>query len=185
MQTETLVGLISGLGGAVIGAGGALLGAWLQQRQQAKHARQERHETMARQAVDQLVTELNKLRRLVQENPSRAHRVELHEPDAWTQSLIECRDHISMAVLRLPDAELRDRINDATYVLDAGEETYESLNFRRPALGFEVDLLCREAMAALGSYLREETLPGLSRAAQRARKVRVTEQANRARYGLT
>ncbi|MCX4608715.1 hypothetical protein [Streptomyces mirabilis] len=156
MQTETLVGLISGLGGAVIGAGGALLGGWLQQRHQAKTAKQQRREerrfTAGRTALDMLI----RLRHVA------ANRAEGDDESeaAWVDGLVEWTTTFDAALLVVPDGkEMRERVFEVVRHLGF----YESLGQTHSEASGWIDATCLEGIELLSAFLREEPLPAQSR----------------------
>ncbi|MFF9210466.1 MULTISPECIES: hypothetical protein [unclassified Streptomyces] len=120
MQTETLVGLISGLGGAVIGAGGALLGGWLQQHHQAKTARRERQESYSRVAGERALDALVQIQQVVFEH-TRDHPEGTTLLEHKAQVIDRVVEHAhtsrtsSMLIMRAP--ELRGRLDEVFMVL--------------------------------------------------------------------
>ncbi|MFE4991411.1 hypothetical protein ACFRH4_08675 [Streptomyces mirabilis] len=156
MQTETLVGLISGLGGAVIGAGGALLGGWLQQRHQARTAKEQRRDerrfTAGRTALDMLI----RLRRVA------ANRSEgdAESEDAWVDELVEWTTTFDAALLVVPGGdEMRERVFEVVRHL----AFYDVLGQTHSEANGWIDLTCKEAIELLSAFLREEPLPPRSR----------------------
>ncbi|MFE1425720.1 hypothetical protein ACFW6C_09160 [Streptomyces fungicidicus] len=152
MQTETLVGLISGLGGAVIGAGGALLGAWLQQHHQAKTAKEQRRDerrfTAGRMALDMLI----RLRRVA------ANRSEgdTESENAWVDELVEWTTTFDAALLVVPDGdEMRERMFEVVRHLGY----YDVLGQTHSQGNGWIDATCMEAIEILSAFLREEALP--------------------------
>ncbi|MFE9953285.1 hypothetical protein ACFYRJ_38445 [Streptomyces sp. NPDC005531] len=155
MQIETLVGLI-GFGGAVVGAGGALLGGWLQQRHQAKTAKEQRRDerrfTAGRTALDMRI----RLRRVA------ATRSEgnAESEEAWVDELVEWATTFDAALLVVPDGdEMRERVFEVVRHLgfyDSLGQTYSEAN------GW-IDLTCKEAIELLSAFLREEPHPPRSR----------------------
>lgn len=170
MQTETLVGLISGLGGAAIGAGGALLGGWLQQRHQAKLDREQRREARAglveergRAAAEKALSELYLLRRHIS-----TWKVDLNAEgkNAWFHSSITHADEAELNAALIPEAsELRERFRDAmdaarmSMQIDAWESEHE------PYLS-ESDT--QHAITLLSAYMRGDSLPAPTRREERA-----------------
>ncbi|MFD4523269.1 hypothetical protein ACFWP7_04905 [Streptomyces sp. NPDC058470] len=151
MQTETLVGLISGLGGAVIGAGGALLGGWLQQRHQAKTARAERRDER-RYTTGQAALEI-----LIRFRQSAASRTEDRESeDAWTDVFIDLTVTIDAALYVVPDGdEMRDQVFEIVRLI----AYYEQLGQTHQESNLWIDALCKEAIEVLSAFLREDPLP--------------------------
>lgn len=154
MQTETLVGLI-GFGGAVVGAGGALLGGWLQQRHQARIAKQERREerrlASGQAALDMLI-------RLRQATASRTQNPE--SEDAWTGAFVDWTVTFDAALYVVPDGEeMREQVFEIVRLIGY----YEELGQTHQEANLWIDALCREALAVLSAFLREEPLPNPSR----------------------
>ncbi|NUP43259.1 MAG: hypothetical protein HOY76_41140 [Streptomyces sp.] len=136
VETETLVGLI-GLGGAVVGVGGTLLGGWLQHRQQAQTAREERAEARSseaesrgREVADKALSELYALRR-----HALAWKVGMSaaERNEWLGKAHTMADEAELHTALIPGADtLRVRVGDALSVVrasffqDADEAEHEA-----------------------------------------------------------
>ncbi|MGW7021520.1 hypothetical protein ACWGGS_19620 [Streptomyces decoyicus] len=151
VQTETLVGLISGLGGAVIGAGGALLGGWFQQRWQAMTAKEQRRDerrfTAGRTALDMLI-------RLRHAAANRGEDAE--SEDAWTAELVEWSTSFDAALFLVPGGdEMRERVFEVVRHLGF----YEALGQNHHEANAWIDVVCREAITILSAFLREDPLP--------------------------
>ncbi|MFE9649323.1 hypothetical protein ACFYO0_35470 [Streptomyces sp. NPDC006365] len=150
MQTETWVGLI-GFGGAVVGAGGALLGGWLQQRHQARIAKAERREerryTAGQAALDMLI----------HFRQATANRIDEEESEnAWTEVFVEWSVTFDAALYVVPDAdEMRDRVFGIMGFIGY----HEALGQTHSEANLWIDALCKEAIAVLSAFLREEPLP--------------------------
>ncbi|MGW8635068.1 hypothetical protein [Streptomyces sp. NPDC055793] len=151
MQTETLVGLISGLGGAVIGFAGALGGAWIQQSYGAKVARQERLEQRALASSETAINELLLLGQLVE-----AAVVQSLADEDWTG---RAREHVrkaEVAVSVIPDSvELRYRMARLFFVMkhqygDRDGSGMAKLYYTRGS---------REGAEVLAAFVRGDRLP--------------------------
>jgi hypothetical protein len=153
VQTEALVGLISGLGGAVIGLGGALGGAWLQQSYGAKAAKQQRLEERALTSGETAINELLQLSQLVDE----ASMERLPDQD-W---IGRARDHTrraEIAVTVIPDSvDLRYRMTRIFFSMrsryggrDEGGSGMAKFYYSRGA---------REGVEVLAAFLRGDDLP--------------------------
>ncbi|MFE0451614.1 hypothetical protein ACFW2D_10035 [Streptomyces sp. NPDC058914] len=154
MGSEIWTGLV-GLGGAVIGAGGAILGGWLQQRHQAKTAKQQRREehryTAGRTALDMLI----RLRHVA------ANRGEDAESEnAWTAELVEWSTSFDAALFLVPGGdEMRERVFEVVRQLGF----YEALGQNHREANAWIDVVCGEAITILSAFLREDPLPSRSR----------------------
>ncbi|MGW2932942.1 hypothetical protein ACWDA7_13990 [Streptomyces sp. NPDC001156] len=161
MQTETLVGLISGLGGAAIGAGGALLGGWLQQRHQVKTAREQKIGDLGRAAGDKLLAELYGLRRLVMDCSYEEFR---EEHPQWRKTAVNHVDAVELAVGLIPQAPgVRTRVKEAMDLAESG-----TLYAMRADLGPRRELLhlfggCNEAIEIVSAFMRGDPIPAPSR----------------------
>ncbi|MBZ6261188.1 hypothetical protein KVH22_37415 [Streptomyces olivaceus] len=187
MEAQTLVGLISGLGGAAIGAGGALLGGWLQQRHQAKLDREQREEARAglveergRTAADKALGELYTLRRHVS-----TWEVDLsaEAKNQWYQTGHTHADEAELNAALIPEADnLRERLQDAlesartSMQIDAWESEHE------PYLSaFDTE----HAIGLLSAYMRGDSLPAPTLREERAsleremRREAAAEEAHR------
>ncbi|MFF9394218.1 hypothetical protein [Streptomyces griseoluteus] len=157
MQAETLVGLISGLGGAAIGAGGALLGGWLQQHHQAKTAKEQRREerrfTAGRTALDMLI-------RLRHVGANRAEG-DAESQGAWVDQLVEWTTSFDAALFVVPGGdEMRERVFEVVRHLGF----YDVLGQTHSEANAWIDATCGEAIGILSAFLREDPLPPRSRA---------------------
>ncbi|MFJ8507717.1 hypothetical protein [Streptomyces avermitilis] len=153
MQTETLVGLI-GFGGAVVGAGGALLGGWLQQRHQAKSAKEERR-AERRHAAGQAALDM-----LIRFRHATASRINDDEGvDAWTEAFVEWSVTFDAALYVVPDGEaMRKRV----FGIMGFVGYHEDLGQNHSEASLWIDALCKEAIGVLSAFLREEPLPAPS-----------------------
>ncbi|MEV5472981.1 hypothetical protein AB0L66_11565 [Streptomyces sp. NPDC052207] len=157
MQTETLVGLISGLGGAVIGAGGALLGGWLQSRT----VRAERIEGYRRDAAQAALNELVQLRHELmvhdRERPAADHRYGL---SGTFQDFMHAGERRLMAmnasILLIPDPQLRERL-EAVY--EVGSTWLLAPGLRAGGQMAWMQSAAREGTQILGAFLRGDPLP--------------------------
>lgn len=149
-----LVGVI-GLSGAVVGAAAAFAGVVYQQKQQVKLARSERRDAMALQAVDTLIAELEKVRELAWSVP---YEEQDEDPPGFVEALEGHLSVIRLAVLRLPDRELREAI-EAACVMGFGHESsfreYVGLRVQRGVMSATLG----DAQMCLGAYLRQEPRP--------------------------
>jgi hypothetical protein len=151
VQTETLVGLISGLGGALIGFAGALGGAWIQQSYGAKAANQERLEQRTLASGETAINELLQLGQLVE-----AAVVQSLASEDW---MGRAREHVrkaEVAVSVIPDSvELRYRMARLFFVMkhqygDRDGSGMAKLYYMRGS---------REGAEVLAAFLRGDELP--------------------------
>ncbi|MFE7361487.1 hypothetical protein [[Kitasatospora] papulosa] len=145
-----------GLIGATVGASGALVGGWLQQRYQAKTAKEQRRDerrfTAGRTALDMLI----RLRRVA------ANRTEGHTENeaAWVDELVEWTTTFDAALLVVPGAdEMRERVFEVVRHLGF----YDSLGQNHSEANLWIDSTCKEAIELLSAFLREEPMPPRSR----------------------
>ncbi|MEU5030189.1 hypothetical protein [Streptomyces milbemycinicus] len=157
MQTETLVGLISGLGGAVIGAGGAVMGGWLQSRT----AKTERQEGYRREAAQAALSELVQLRHELmvhyQEHPATDHQYGFSGP---FQDFMHAGQRRLMAmnasVLLIPHPQLRARLET---VYEVGNAWLLVPGLRAGGQMQWMQSAAREGTEILGAFLRGDPLP--------------------------
>lgn len=164
MQTETLVGLISGLGGAVIGLGGAVGGAWMQQRWQAQTARRERMDGYSRKAGETALDALVQIQQVVF-NFSRDYGDSAHD-QLHSQVITKVLHHSHVAktaVLTIGDAAVRERLDEVLQVMiefHAVPEIDPEKLTRARCLWFLN--AATEGMGILSAFLRSESLPSNS-----------------------
>jgi hypothetical protein len=165
VQTETLVGLISGLGGAVIGAGGALVGGWLQQRWQAKTARRERLDGYSRHAGETALDALVQIQQVVF-TFSRDFGHSGHDQfKAQVVDKVLHHAHVAKtaALLIVGDAELRSRLDEVLRVLigySALPEAEPHALTRSRCIWFLE--AASEGMDILSAFMRLEPIPSSS-----------------------
>ncbi|ROP53289.1 hypothetical protein [Streptomyces sp. PanSC9] len=155
MQTETLVGLISGLGGAVIGFAGALGGAWIQQSYGARNAKQERLEQRALASGENAISELLQLHQLVDE----ASMEELPDQDWIGRARAHAR-RAEIAVTVIPDsAHLRYRMTRLFFCMRSryGMGAGSALGSNSPKYYYSRG--AREGVEVLAAFLRGDDLP--------------------------
>ncbi|WP_406431569.1 hypothetical protein OHA59_36705 [Streptomyces sp. NBC_01589] len=142
--------------GAAVGASGALVGGWLQQRHQAKTAKEQRRDerrfTAGRTALDMLI----RLRRAA---ASRSQG-DAESEGAWVDELVEWTTTFDAALLVVPDGdEMRERVFEVVRHLGF----YDSLGQTYSEANDWIYLTCKEAIELLSAFLREEPLPPRSR----------------------
>jgi hypothetical protein len=150
-----------GLIGASVGAGGALLGVWLQQRYQAKMARDQREEARddlleerGRTAADKALAELYALRRHVL---TWKVGMSAEERNQWVQSGHTYADDTELNAALIPKAtELRERLRYAlgairgSMFVDAYEAAHEP---------YMSDFDTEHAIGLLSAYMRGDSMP--------------------------
>ncbi|MET8114032.1 hypothetical protein [Streptomyces prasinus] len=151
MQTETLVGLISGLGGAVIGFAGALGGAWIQQSYGAKAAKQQRMEQRALASGETAINELLQLGQLVE-----VAAVQRLPSEDWMGLAREHVRKAEVAISVIPNSgELRWRMTRLIFVMKTqlgdqdGSGTTKAYYMRGS----------REGVELIAAFLRGDELP--------------------------
>lgn len=161
MQTETLVGLM-GLGGAVVGVGGTLLGSWLQHRQQAEMAREERAEARAGEAesrgrgvAEKALTELYSLRRHAL---SWKAGMSAEERNEWVGTAHVMADQAELHTALVPGADtLRERLRDA---LSAARKSFFLDGYEAEHEAYRSEFDTSHCIALLSAYMRgDATLP--------------------------
>ncbi|MEU0844805.1 hypothetical protein ABZ370_35775 [Streptomyces sp. NPDC005962] len=154
MEAEVSAGWI-GLIGASVGAAGALLGGWLQQRHQAKISKEERREGR------RLATGQSALDMLIRLRQATANRTDTPEgEDAWTDAFVDWTVTFDAALYVVPDGdEMREQVFEIVRLIGY----YESLGQTHRESNLWIDALCREALAVLSAFLREDPLPTPSR----------------------
>lgn len=163
MQTETLVGLISGLGGAVIGAGGALLGGWLQQHHQAKTARRERQHGYSRASQERALDALVQIHQVVFDY-TRDHPEDTPLLEHKAKVIDKVMEHAHVArtatMLVMNAPELRERLDEVFMVL-LGFPAAPMAESEQPSSARNTWLLTasQEGMDILSAAMREEPIP--------------------------
>ncbi|MFF3515467.1 hypothetical protein [Streptomyces sp. NPDC002573] len=148
MDASVWVGAVFGLVGTGVGGGLSVWSSAMAQRQQAVRAREEHQQMRAATAVEAALAELLEVQRDARRagplDEDRMHR--LHERVL----------HVQVLMQRVPDAALRTRVRDDTLFMPLAppEDTRTSQERRA-----DIMLLCADAIACLGAYLRTEPLP--------------------------
>ncbi|GAB7109879.1 hypothetical protein JCM4814A_81940 [Streptomyces phaeofaciens JCM 4814] len=148
MDASVWVGAAFGLVGTGVGGGLSIWSSAIAQRQQAVRAREERQQVLASTAVEAALAELLE----VQRDARRAGPL-----DEARQLLLHERVlHVQVLMQRVPDAALRSRVRENTLLmpLSPPEDTRTSQERR-----VDIMLLCADAIACLGAYLRAEPPP--------------------------
>ncbi|MGW5970025.1 hypothetical protein [Streptomyces sp. NPDC055186] len=148
MDASVWVGAVFGLVGTGVGGGLSIWSSAMAQRQQAVRAREERQQVRASTAVEAALAELLK----VQRDARRAGPLD----EARQQLLHERVLHVQVLMQRVPDAVLRTRVREDTLFMPLAppDDTRTSQERR-----VDIMLLCADAIACLGAYLRTEPLP--------------------------
>ncbi|MFD9618488.1 hypothetical protein ACFWB2_14630 [Streptomyces virginiae] len=159
MEAETLAGLI-GFGGAVVGAGGALLGAWLQQRHQAKIAKDERLEARGYTAGEKALAELYQLRQHLVESGVAGEVPPERQP--WRFIAVTHLDEAELAVMLMPRAPLvHERVIEVLNLAKrfelAGQHRHRQVGWIKSCVASAIDML--------SAHLRGDPVPeiGLDR----------------------
>lgn len=143
MQAEVSAGLI-GLVGAVVGAGGALLGGWLQQRHQAKLAKDERLDERGYTAGETALGELYQLRQHLIESGVAGPVPQDRQP--WRFIAVNHLDAAEMAVMLMPNAPaVHDRVVEVLNVAKryelAGQHRHQQIRWLTACVGSAIDML--------------------------------------------
>ncbi|MCI3276978.1 hypothetical protein [Streptomyces cylindrosporus] len=150
MQTETLVGLISGLGGAVIGSMGALGGAWLQQRSQAKNSKRERDEQRALSSGEVALNELLRLNQLTDAV------VRGTAEENWKEQAAELVRHAEIAIRVIPNSfDLRETMAHYFFAM----QHYHFVGNSGALATMTLRTASAEGFNALAAFLRGDELP--------------------------
>lgn len=137
-----------GLVGTGVGGGLSVWSSAMAQRQQAVRAREERQQVRASTAVEAALAELLE----VQRDARRAGPLD----EARQQLLHERALHVQVLMQRVPDAALRTRVREATLLMPLAPPGDTRTSQERRV---DIMLLCADAIACLGAYLRAEPLP--------------------------
>ncbi|MFC8230276.1 hypothetical protein [Streptomyces sp. NPDC057287] len=152
METDMLVGLI-GLGGALMGASATFVGVVYQQRRQDLSARTLHRRTQAASAADMILSDLYELQRVARQGNgglTESERAERY------RSQHDAVARIVLSVQRIPDAELRSRLQQNAFfvLLNPPEDARPEMERREATLW-----LCMDSIESLGAYLRNEPAP--------------------------
>jgi hypothetical protein len=150
MSPEVTAGWI-GLIGVGVGAALTMVGAYIQQRTQAKIARQERHEVQGLESGKQALNSLITFRRMLAEEMDRSRE------DPWDEGPLLVEAELSVALI--PNAALRDRMGTVFRTINA--------RWARGAVRTSARQLWKMNTAAegidlLSAYLRGDPLPASS-----------------------
>jgi hypothetical protein len=158
------IGAGAGLLGALMGAGGAVAGGWLQQKQQAEIAKEEREEARGYTAAQRALTELLAAREVL--------AAYTRAPSSAPNPYRPARDAVRRAeaeVLVIPNArELRHRMRAVIHVYLLDKWPQPSTREQRTTWRTEV---VREAIRLMSYYLRGDPLPGRSDEFKEAQRV--------------
>lgn len=148
MDASVWVGAVFGLIGTGVGGGLSIWSSAMAQRQQTVRAHEERQQIRATTAVETALAELLE----VQRDARRAGPLD----DARQRLLHERVLHVQVLMQRVPDAALRTRVREDTLFMPLAppDDTRTSQERRADTM-----LLCADAIACLGAYLRTEPLP--------------------------
>ncbi|MEV6297729.1 hypothetical protein AB0M41_47085 [Streptomyces sp. NPDC051896] len=148
MDASVWVAAVFGLAGTGVGGGLSIWSSAIAQRQQAVRAHEERQQVRASTAVEAALAELLE----VQRDARRAGPLD----EARQQLLHERVLHVQVLMQRVPDAALRTRVREDTLFMPLAPPGDTRTSQERRA---DIMLLCADAIACLGAYLRTEPLP--------------------------
>ncbi|MGW7668209.1 hypothetical protein ACWGJX_13900 [Streptomyces sp. NPDC054775] len=148
MDASVWVVAVFGLVGTGVGGGLSVWSSAMTQRQQAARAREDRQQVRASTAVEAAMAELLEIQR----DARRAGALD----EARQQLLHERVLHVQILMQRVPDAALRTRVRQDTLFMPLAPPDDTRTSQERRA---DILLLCADAIACLGAYLRTEPLP--------------------------
>lgn len=150
MDASVWVGAIFGLVGTGVGGGLSVWSSIVAQRQQAIHQREDRRQALATSAVEAALAELFQIQRAAR------RAIPEEEAQAAARLLHERVLNVQIVMQRVPDAELRDRVREDTLLMPLSPPGDTRTRQERRV---DIMLLCADAIACLGAYLRSEALP--------------------------
>ncbi|MFJ4276281.1 hypothetical protein ACIP29_37725 [Streptomyces coelicoflavus] len=159
VQTETLVGLISGLGGALIGGAASFGGVWLTLSHQKELAREARLLGIGQVAADKALNELIALGTFL-ETVAGNDVVTAHtdERPPYLNTVFKHLRDVGLAVTRIPNLGVRERV---TLILQLANR-YRAAGVRHLFAVRWFEELRQDMVDALSAYIRDEALPPLS-----------------------
>lgn len=165
-EVAAWIGGLTGVGGAVFGGAVSLAATRMSQRHETKQARIAReHEIedakeqrlfdLARAALDQTLLEWQSLGKIIDQY-QRQHLTPEQEQDwPWERPVEEHLERIAALLHRIPDAEVRERLQRVVYV--AGRDHLAGPTYRYNLTWLFVAV--REGVLCTSAHLREEELP--------------------------
>ncbi|MFB7311875.1 hypothetical protein [Streptomyces sp. NPDC056192] len=152
MDASVWIAALSGLVGTGIGAGASVWATIATQRHQAKTARDQRQGELTNVAAEALLTELFSIQQKSHDAPDDmgpgGGGIE------WHRELRRHAERAESALLRMPAAELRQRVKE-TLGMAADWASYTDIMWFTDW----IEHLARESQELVGAYLREEALP--------------------------
>ncbi|MDX3854008.1 hypothetical protein [Streptomyces sp. AK02-01A] len=148
MDASVWVAAVFGLAGTGIGGGLSVWSSAMAQRQQAAHTREEQRQARASTAIEAALAELfevqREARRVTPEDQARSRL--LHERMLTVQVLMQ----------RVPDADLRTRVREDTFLMPLSPPDDTRTRQERRV---DILYLSADAIACLGANLRGEPIP--------------------------
>ncbi|MFK4547367.1 hypothetical protein RKD29_006963 [Streptomyces tendae] len=177
MQTETLVGLISGLGGALIGGAASFGGVWLTLSHQKDLAREARLLEIGQVAADKALNELIALGAFL-ETVGGNDVVTAHTDERlpYLDTVFGHLKNTDLAVTRIPNRDVRKRVTLHLQLANryraAGVRHYFAIRW--------FGELRKDMVDVLAAYIRDDALPPLSEQTVE-KQTRVTRHEERQR----
>ncbi|MEU7015901.1 hypothetical protein [Streptomyces sp. NPDC046385] len=152
MDASVWMAALSGLIGTGIGAGASVWATIATQRHQAKTARDQQQGELTKVAAEALLTELFAIQQKSHDAPDDmgpgGNGLE------WHRELRRHAERAESALLRMPSAELRQRVKE-TLDMTANWASYRDIMWFTDW----IEHLARESQELVGAYLRQEALP--------------------------
>ncbi|MCX4686924.1 hypothetical protein OG401_21890 [Kitasatospora purpeofusca] len=161
MDSGVWVGAAAGLVGALVGVGGSIATTLVNQRHQRAEAHRSQRDKLTREAIDAISLELVALEELARSFPEDGASEEIARPYRLTANAHHNR--IDMALVRLPDRALAERMADVLWASRLAFQSAEGTHADRWLAAIKVPF---EGLSCLGAYLREDSLPTPSRFTQ-------------------
>ncbi|MFF0649370.1 hypothetical protein ACFYVV_37855 [Streptomyces tendae] len=154
MQPEVFSGLI-GFGGAIVGGAASFGGVWLTLSHQRKQARETRLLEIGQAAADKALTELIALGEFLGSLRDNEVVAETDERLPYLATAVRHLKNVELAVTRLPDQDVRDRVNGALNLT----RRYRAAGPRHFFVVRWLRELTQDMIEVLSAYVRHDTLP--------------------------
>ncbi|MFI6286001.1 hypothetical protein ACIBCM_14790 [Streptomyces sp. NPDC051018] len=166
MDASVWIAALSGLVGTGIGAGASVWATVATQRHQARAAREQRQGELTSAAAETLLTELFAIQQKSHDAPDDMGPG--GSGTEWHRALRRHTERAEAALLRMPSAELRQRVKET---LDMAANWVEYSSGPTKIMWFTdwIEHLARESQELVGAYLRQEALPPRSDGVEQGR----------------
>ncbi|MBQ0969205.1 hypothetical protein KBY91_15355 [Streptomyces sp. RK23] len=154
MQPEVLSGLI-GFGGALVGGAASFGGVWLTLSHQRKQARETRLLEIGQAAADKALAELIALEEFLGSLRDNEVVAETDERLPYLSTAAGHLKNVELAITRIPDREVRDRVNGALYLT----RRYRAAGPRHYFVVRWIRELTQDMIEILSAYIRHDALP--------------------------